>query len=68
MVDGRLTPQSHASMHSSMSCGDGYNQGVYQHKFEWFIQDDEDGAKFTIYFLQHGQIVQNAGSIAARVN
>ena len=32
---------------------DGYNQGVYQHKFEWFIQDDEDGAKFTIPF-QHG--------------
>ena len=32
---------------------DGCNQGVYQHKFEWFIQDDEDGAKFTIPF-QHG--------------
>ena len=32
---------------------DGVNQGVYQHKFEWFIQDDEDGAKFTIPF-QHG--------------
>jgi len=29
---------------------DGVNQGVYQHKFEWFIQDDEDGAKFTIPF------------------
>ena len=22
---------------------DGYNQGVYQHKFEWFIQDDNEG-------------------------
>jgi len=22
---------------------DGYNQGVYQHKFEWFIRDDNDG-------------------------
>ena len=32
---------------------DGYNQGVYQHEFEWFIRDDEDGAKFTIPF-QHG--------------
>jgi len=29
---------------------DGMNQGVYQHKFEWFIQDDEVGAKFTIPF------------------
>ena len=32
---------------------DGYNQGIYQKKFEWFIQDDEDGAGFTIPF-QHG--------------
>ena len=38
---------------------DGKNQGVYQHKFEWFIQDDEvdtntgDTVKFTIPF-QHG--------------
>ena len=38
---------------------DGYNQGIYQHKFEWFIQDDEVDAniphtvKVTIPF-QHG--------------
>ena len=29
---------------------DGYNQGVYQHKFEWFIQDDEDDTAFGIEF------------------
>ena len=22
---------------------DGYNQGIYQHKFEWFIRDDNEG-------------------------
>ena len=22
---------------------DGYNQGIYQHKFEWYIQDDNEG-------------------------
>ena len=38
---------------------DGRHQGVYQHKWEWFIQDDEVDAntggtvKFTIPF-QHG--------------
>ena len=32
---------------------DGYNQGVYQRDFTWYIQDDEDGADFTIPF-QHG--------------
>ena len=32
---------------------DGYNQGIYQHKWEWYIQDDETDAKFTIPF-QHG--------------
>ena len=32
---------------------DGVNQGVYQHKWEWYIQDDETDAKFTIPF-QHG--------------
>ena len=32
---------------------DGYNQGVYQMKYLWYIQDDEDGADFTIPF-QHG--------------
>ena len=39
---------------------DGYNQGVYQHKFEWFIQDDETDAGFTIPFQQ--------GYTFARVN
>ena len=32
---------------------DGYNQSIYQHKSEWFIQDDETDAGFTIPF-QHG--------------
>ena len=32
---------------------DGYNQSVYQKKHVWYIQDDEDGADFTIPF-QHG--------------
>ena len=22
---------------------DGYNQGIYQHQFEWFIRDDNEG-------------------------
>ena len=29
---------------------DGINQGVYQKKFEWFIQDDEDNTAFGIEF------------------
>ena len=29
---------------------DGKHQGVYQHKFEWFIQDDEDDTAFGIEF------------------
>ena len=32
---------------------DGYKCGIYQRKFEWFIQDDETDASFTIPF-QHG--------------
>ena len=28
---------------------DGINQGVYQHKFEWFIQDNDEHVEF-----QHG--------------
>ena len=32
---------------------DGYNQGIYQKQHVWYIQDDEDGANFTIPF-QHG--------------
>ena len=39
---------------------DGYNQSIYQKKFEWFIQDDEDGTGLTIPF-------QN-GYTFARVN
>ena len=31
---------------------DGMNQGVYQHKFEWFIQDDE--RDMNIIPFQHG--------------
>ena len=29
---------------------DGMNQGVYQHKFEWFIQDDERDTRNVIPF------------------
>ena len=29
---------------------DGYNQGVYQKNYEWFIQDDEDDTAFGIKF------------------
>ena len=31
---------------------DGMNQGVYQHKFEWFIQDDE--RDMNVIPFQHG--------------
>ena len=31
---------------------DGVNQGVYQHKFEWFIQDDE--RDMNVIPFQHG--------------
>ena len=29
---------------------DGYNQGVYQHKFEWFIRDDWNDTQDVIEF------------------
>ena len=33
---------------------DGYNQGVYQHKFEWFINDSSDGYKRHVIPFENG--------------
>ena len=33
---------------------DGYNQGIYQHKFEWFINDNCDAYKRNVIEFEHG--------------
>ena len=33
---------------------DGYNQGVYQHKFEWFVTDNCDAYKRNVIPFQNG--------------
>ena len=33
---------------------DGYNQGVYQHKFEWFVTDNTDHYKRNVIPFENG--------------
>ena len=48
---------------------DGYNQGVYQHKFEWFIWDDNEGRQRSINAgYTHTDIPFENGYTFARVN
>jgi len=48
---------------------DGYNQGIYQHKFEWFIRDDNEGMKRShAAGYIHQDIPFERGYTFARVN